>query len=77
MKRADIRPPGYPVQPLFKELLPSLPALFRQKEFSSIILPIERNMLVISPTSEADLETHNPFPDGLVTIAAVEDDIQV
>ncbi len=35
---------------------------------SSIILPIERNMVVNTPTSIADIETHNPFPAGCITI---------
>ena len=61
----------------FQQVLPSLPALFKTKGFSSIILPIERNMVVTSPTSEANLDKHNPYPDGLVTILGVEEDIQV
>jgi len=61
----------------FKELLPSLPAMFNSKDMSRIILPIERNMVVNTPTSVADLATHNPFPDNLIYIQKVEDQIQI
>ena len=61
----------------FREILPSLPLLFKRKGFSDLILPIERNMNVTSPTSEANLQTFDPFPGGVITIQGIEDDIQV
>ena len=61
----------------FRELLPSLPALFNQRSLSPLILPIQRNMVVTCPTSEANPDIYNPFPAGVVTVAGVEDQIHV
>jgi serine/threonine-protein kinase ATR len=61
----------------FRELLPSFPALFRHRSLAPLILPIQRNMVVTCPTAEASLSSYNPFPAGLVTVAGVEDEIQV
>ena len=61
----------------FRELLPSLPALFNQRSMSRLILPIQRNMVGTCPTAEANLDAYDPFPSGVVTIAGVEDEIQV
>ena len=61
-----------------KSSFPSLPAMFKRAAFaSSLILPIERNMLVTLPTVEGNASQHNPFPSGLVRIHKVEDSVSV
>lgn len=60
-----------------RELFPSLPALFNKRNLSPIILPIQRNMVVTFPTAEANPDSYNPFPAGEVTVAGVEDKIQI
>ena len=61
-----------------QERLPSLTNLVKSREFSdTVILPNQANMLVTLPTADANVSTHNPFPSGLVTIQAIENQVTV
>ena len=67
-----------------RDVLRSLPSLVNQPDFSPVILPNQRNMIVTLPTVDANVqnvqrtvEKHEPFPSGLVTIEAIEDQVAV
>ena len=60
-----------------RDMLRSLPALVNQPDFSSIMLPNQRNMIVTLPTADASVLKHDPFPSGFVTIEAIEDEVIV
>eukprot|EP00092_Neocalanus_flemingeri_P036099 GFUD01039303.1.p1 GENE.GFUD01039303.1~~GFUD01039303.1.p1 ORF type:complete len:867 (+),score=277.66 GFUD01039303.1:193-2601(+) len=60
-----------------RDILKSLPALVNQPDFSPIILPNQRNMIVTLPTADANVQKHEAFPSGLVTIEAIEDSVVV
>ena len=62
-----------------KDAMKSLPALVNSASFSPLILPNQRNMVVCLPTADvstlASLHAYNPFPDGTVTIAGIQDEV--
>merc|ERR1719427_1680445 len=60
-----------------RDILKSLPALVNQPDFSPIILPNQRNLIVTLPTVDANVQKHEPFPSGLVTIETIEDHVVV
>jgi len=61
-----------------RDVLRSLPSLVNQPDFSPVILPNQRNMIVTLPTVDAtNVQKHEPFPSGLVTIEAIEDQVAV
>ena len=60
-----------------RDILRSLPALVNQSDFSPVILPNQRNMMVTLPTADANVQKHEPFPSGLITIEALEDQVMV
>ena len=60
-----------------RDMLRSLPSLVNQPDFSPVILPNRRNMMVTLPTVDANVQKHDPFPSGQVTIEAIEDQVVV
>ena len=63
-----------------EEKLKSLPILVNalaKKSECGLILPNRKNLSVTLPTADADVQTHQPFPCGLVYIEGVEDEFQV
>lgn len=67
-------------KPTVSSLVPSLPKLFRQSNFSDIMLPIQQHMLpTLPPLVKRDqpVNTFNAFPNRLVSIRGIKEEITI
>lgn len=58
-------------------IMRTLPRLLQGKEFSEIILPIQKLRKLILPNPEISNSEHNPFPNINIYIVGIEDEISV
>lgn len=51
--------------------------LLQNKDFSAIILPLQKLRKLVLPNVEFNNAQHNPFPNSYIYIAGIEDEVHI